>query len=187
MADRTVENYSPEIPPMPEGLQRTLIDTLDQGKQKLADGDELVPFTVINVKGNYFTELHPGNSTEECYAMAKHTVEGARGASAYALCYDGYLETDDGMKDAVIVEGGMPGESKGFALGYLYTVDGEGKPKFNTNPSYIGYAPNFMADLKKESSEHPDVDMGPDADAADGDGDADAGAATENGAQAEQE
>ena len=27
------------------------------------------------------------------------------GAAAYALCYDGYIEIDDGVKDALIAEG----------------------------------------------------------------------------------
>ena len=70
--------------------------------------------------------------------MARHTVQGARGASAYALCYDGYVEIDDGVEDALIAEGGIPGADKGFAVGYLYTVAEDGTPTFETEPVYIG-------------------------------------------------
>jgi len=109
MADRIIENQTEDIPAMPEGLQRVLMEALEQGKADLEGGYDIVPFTMLVAGGNLFTERHPGDTTEECYASARHAVEGARGALAYALCYDGYLDTDEGMKDAVIAEGGAPG------------------------------------------------------------------------------
>ena len=39
-----------------------------------------------------------------------------------AFCYDGYIETDDGVKDALIAEGGVPGADEGYAIAYLYEV-----------------------------------------------------------------
>lgn len=157
MADRVVDNYSGDVPEMPEVLQRILMEALDQGKSDLEGGYDIVPFTMLVAGGNLFTERHPGDSTEACYASARHTVEGARGAAAYAFCYDGYLDTDEGMKDAVIAEGGTPGAAEGFAIGRIYKLNSDGKPEFGPAPSYIGNAPNFMAALTDE-------DAGADAD-----------------------
>ena len=120
MADRTVENSSEEVPEIPEMLENVLLFALDEAKEKMEEGAELVPFTTLVVKENLFIESHPGDSSEECYNLAQHTVEGARGADAYAFCYDGYVET----------------------------VDDEGGYTFEEEAAYIGEAPNFMAKLK---------------------------------------
>lgn len=159
MADRVVEKSDEEVPEIPEILEKVLLYTLDEAKQKLAGGDDLVPFTALVVKDNLFIESHPGDTTEECYAQAKHTVENARGADAYALCYDGYVETDDGDKDTIIAEGGIPGDPVGYAAGYLYTVDENGVYTFEEEPAYIGEAPNYMEHLNDaDSYSEEDID-----------------------------
>ena len=117
MADRTVENPGVEVPQMPEILERVLLYALDEGKQKMMDGEDVIPFTALVVKDSVFIETHPGNNADECYNFAQHTVEGARGAAAYAFCYDGYVETSEGVKDALIAEGGVPGAPTGYAIG----------------------------------------------------------------------
>ena len=95
MADRVVGNQDNEVPEIPEILEKVMLFSLDEAKQKLTQSNEVVPFTALAVKENLFIESHPGDSSEECYNLAQHTVEGARGADAYAFCYDGYVETDD--------------------------------------------------------------------------------------------
>lgn len=160
MADRTVENPGTEVPPMPEILERVLLYAIDEGKQKMTDGQDITPFTALVVHESVFIEQHPGHEAKECFDQAQHTVEGARGAAAYAFCYDGYVETSEGVKDAILAEGGVPGEADGYAIGLLYTVDADGKPQFNESPSYIGKAPNFMADLR-DATEYADTDIDP--------------------------
>ncbi|MCL1798665.1 MAG: hypothetical protein FWG23_02840 [Eggerthellaceae bacterium] len=148
MADRTIENSATDIPAIPEILERVLLFALEEAKEKMTQGGDIVPFTALVVKENLFLETHPGDTADECFADARRTVEGARGANAYAFCYDGYVETDAGTADVVIAEGGIPGESEGMAIGYLYTMKGD-LPVFEDAPAYIGEAPNFMADLKE--------------------------------------
>lgn len=149
MADRNIENDSQDVPEIPEDLQRVLVFSLDEAKEKVEAGEDLIPFTALIVKNNLFLESHPGDSAEECFEAAEYTVRGARGAGAYAFCYDGYIETDDGVKDALIAEGGQPGADTGHAVAYLYTVDDNGKYVFESEPAYIGEAPNFMEALKE--------------------------------------
>ena len=122
---------------------------LDEAKEKIEGGEDVIPFTTLVVKDNLFIESHPGDSAEECFEAAEKNVRGARGADCYAFCYDGYIETDDGVKDALIAEGGVPGADEGYAIAYLYEVDDEGAYTFESEAAYIGEAPNFMAALKE--------------------------------------
>lgn len=158
MADREVNNPGNAVPQMPEILERVLLYALDEGKNKMMSGEELVPFTALVVRDSVFIEVHPGATAEECFNLAQHTVEGARGAAAYAFCYDGYVETNEGMKDALIAEGGVPGARNGYAIGILYTVDANGTAIFNGNPSFIGEAPNFM-DALRDASDYQDTEI----------------------------
>lgn len=152
MADRVVESSDVQVPEIPEILEKVLLFSLDEAKEKMVQGDEVVPFTSLVVKDNLFIENHPGETAEECFNLARHTVEHARGASAYALCYDGYVEIDDGTKDALIAEGGVPGEDTGYAVGYLYEQDAEGGFTFEEEAAYIGESPNFMIALRDADS-----------------------------------
>ncbi|WP_080801001.1 hypothetical protein [Arabiibacter massiliensis] len=151
MADRMVESSDVQVPEIPEILEKVLLFSLDEAKEKMEQGAEVVPFTALVVKDNLFIENHPGESAEECFNFARHTVENARGAEAYALCYDGYVEVDDGVRDALIAEGGVPGEDEGYAVGYLYEADGD-TVTFEEEPAYIGEAPNFMVELQDADS-----------------------------------
>lgn len=148
MADRVVESSEIEVPEIPELLEKVLLFCLEESKEKMLSGSDVVPFTALVVKENLFIENHPGETAEQCFAFARHTVANARGAQAYALCYDGYLEVDDEVKDCLIAEGGIPGEEEGYAVGVLYTADENGKLTFEEEPAYIGASPNFMEDLK---------------------------------------
>lgn len=158
MADRVIENDSQDVPEIPEELERVLVFSLDEAKDKINNGEDLIPFTALIVKDHLFLESHPGDSAEECFEAAEANVRGARGAGAYAFCYDGYIETDDGVKDALIAEGGEPGGDTGYAVAYLYTVDDEGAYQFESEPAYIGEAPNFMEALK-EPVDYTDEDI----------------------------
>lgn len=158
MADREVEVTGQDVPDIPEILEKVLLFALDEAKDKMNQGAEVIPFTTLVVKDNLFIETHPGEDAEECFKFAQHTVEGARGAEAYALCYDGYIETDDGVVDALIAEGGVPGEEDGYAIGYLYTMSENGEVTFESEPAYVGEAPNFMDQLK-DASEYSDEEI----------------------------
>ncbi len=146
MVDRVVdpENDIP-VEDVDDTLKTVIIAVLNEAADKMEAGEEVVPFTGLAVKENLFIETHPGEDTEKIFLAARKEVQGARGATAYAFCYDGYLDTEDGAVDALIAEGGLPGEEQGFAFGYLYDEDG-----VDREVVYIGPAPNFMEGLKLE-------------------------------------
>lgn len=145
MDERLVDKEEVEVPDIPEVLEQILLYCLDHGKNKLLENKEFVPFTALAVKEDLFIETHPGDSTDECFDLARQTVEGVSGATGYALCYDGFLDTDEGDIDAIIAEGGMAGSPEGFAVCYLYEVDEQGNLLFEEEPAYVGHAPNFMS------------------------------------------
>ncbi len=146
MVDRMVDpdNNEPQND-IDDVLKAVIQNVLNEASEKMEQGEEVVPFTGLAIKDNLFIETHPGDDPEQCFLSARREVQGARGATAYAFCYDGYIETEDGMRDALIAEGGLPGEEEGYAFGYLY--DDEGIEK---EIVYIGPAPNFMENLKLE-------------------------------------
>lgn len=158
MSERVVESSVDEVPEIPEILEKVLLFSLDRAKGKMEEGEDLIPFTSLAVKETLFMESHPADDEQGCFNLARHTVEHARGAQAYSFCYDGYVETDEGTHDALIAEGGVPGADKGFAVGQLYTTDGEGAITFESEPVYIGPAPNFMIALR-DADEYADEEI----------------------------
>lgn len=143
MADRNVESDTIGVPKLDETLEILLLQVIEEAQQRMEAAEDVVPFTALLVGDSVFEETHNG-TTDECFASAQKTVEGAEGARAYAFCYDGYIETDDGDKDAIIAEGGIPGAKDGVAVGLLYAIDDEGIA-FEEEVCYIAEAPNFLA------------------------------------------
>ncbi len=160
MADREVESEIDEVPEIDETLESVLLYALKEAREHMEAGEEVVPFTALAVKESLFLETHPGEDAEECFSAARHTVQNAKGADAYAFCYDGYVDTDAGTKDALIAEGGLPGEPDGIAIGYLYEEsENEGEvPAIQDEPVYIGPAPNFMLFAVVDEAEEEDMD-----------------------------
>lgn len=147
-----------EIPEIPELLDKLFDFILEEGKDHMEQSGEVVPFTVLAVKENLYIETYPGDTADECFQAAQDSVAAAGGASAYAFCYDGYVETDEGEKDVLIAEGGLPGCDEAYAVGYVYEVDDQGTVTFDDDLAYIGEAPNFMAELK-DPSEYSDSEI----------------------------
>ena len=59
MADRVVESSDVEVPEIPEILEKVLLFSLEEAKEKMKQGADVVPFTALVVKENLFLENHP--------------------------------------------------------------------------------------------------------------------------------
>jgi hypothetical protein len=151
MPERRIDPNITEVPDMPDVLSSILQYVVLEGQKKLDEEGDFVPFTAIAVGESLFLESVDGGSPDEMYAAAKHTVEHVRGADAYAFCYDGYLDTDLGHRDAIVAEGGVPGAVQGEAVGLLYDVKEDGTREYHKPIVYIGKAPNFMIFLTPET------------------------------------
>ncbi len=94
-----------------EPLDRIVLFALDEATEKLEQGGELEPFTVILHGENLHIESHPGEDAVECFNSAMASVQQlAHILDAYVFVYDGYVNTDEGECDAIIVERAKPGE-----------------------------------------------------------------------------
>ncbi len=144
MADRNVESDILGVPKIDENLEILMLQAIDDAQKRLEVGAEIIPTTSLIMGDKVLIENHVG-TTEECFASAENTVAGARGSIAYAFCYDGYIDTDAGQKDAIICEGGVPGAEDGVALGLIYTIGEDGSYSFEEDVCYIAAAPNFLA------------------------------------------
>lgn len=109
----------------------------EEAKQRLTSmRQSFDPFTVTVVDEGLEVNDHPAatpTSVRESVKMllAQDMPEG------YALCYDGYVETDDGQQDAVIVEVADRGASDAFILALLYGME-EGDYVFEADYGYAG-------------------------------------------------
>lgn len=162
MTECEVVDVGAHVPELDETLESVLLYAINRAREAVEAGDAFVPFTALAVKDTLFMENHPAETADECFSQARHTVQGARGASCYALCYDGYIDTDDGQKDALISEGGLPGELEGHAVGLMYTEEDD-EITFAEEVVYVGKAPNFMLGLLPGENESSEQDETPNA------------------------
>lgn len=141
MAD---QNQVVEIPLLLENVMRY---SLNQARDRMLEGEAIEPFTALAVGDTLFFEVQDAETADECFSKARATVVNAQGARTYAFIYDGFIDTETGRADALIAQGGMPGEPYGHAIGLIYKVDSEGKPKFHQEPIYVGPCQNYMLSL----------------------------------------
>lgn len=154
MADRLVDPQDNEYTGADPVILALAKAALDEAADKLVAGEPVVPFTALAVKENLFIETHERPSVEETYAAARAEVQGARGATGYAFCYDGELDTNKGKVDCLLAECGLPGEDTGVTFGYVYDDEGI----YRDEITYIGKSPNFMARLKQELEIESELD-----------------------------
>lgn len=148
MSENTVENEVMEVPEIDEELESLLIQVIEEARGKMEQGEVFPPFTAAVVGDKLFTETHEG-TIDECFDSARDAVLNAAGARLYAFCYDGYIDTDEGDKDAIIAEGGVAGDAQAVAVGMMYAVDEEGAvTDFDDEVVYIAETDNFLADAE---------------------------------------
>lgn len=173
MAVEPEEELEEDVFEIPEVLEDVMLFALERAKEAILDEDPeeeeddehpvldgSVPFSVVNVRGNYFVQLHGADSEEAIISSAAAAMAAAKGASAYALCFDGFVDDEEtGHRDAVIVEGGMPGLETGVVAYAAYRTLGEVK-MFDGEFVLLGGCNNYMAELGAPES-YADADIDP--------------------------
>jgi len=116
---------------------------LDQAVEMLEEADGFTPFTIVVRGEELFIEEHPGDDGEECYASAqKEVFRMALISEAYAFCYDGFVDLDDGQKDAIIVERARKGDEVAEVIVKIYEKHGD-HYHFDDTLYNLGDAPSF--------------------------------------------
>ena len=157
MSENTVENEAMEVPVSDEELESLLIQVIEEARGKMEQGEVFPPFTAAVVGDKLFTETHEG-TIDECFESARNAVLTAA-PRLYAFCYDGYIDTDEGDKDAIIAEGGIAGDPQAVAVGMMYSVNEEGVvTDFDDEVVYIAETDNFLADLQPAEQDEEEVE-----------------------------
>ena len=154
---------------MDDILERITFYCLDQAQAKLEAGEECTPFTVVVDGDQMFEENFPAEDVVTCRKGAEANVKSSSSFSThYAFCYDGFLMTDDGQIDAIIVECATRDMEQAYVIARLYREQ-EGKLVFEQIPSYVDDVETFYdlptvratkareEVLAKEGSEMEDV------------------------------
>jgi hypothetical protein len=81
--------------------------------------------------------------------MLEHVLD------AYVFAYDGYVSTNEGIRDAIIVERGKPGEETAEAFATLYTLDeeGDGTLHFEEGVYDLGEAASLLQGVEATSED----------------------------------
>lgn len=128
---------------MDEVLERITFYCLDQAQTKLEAGDECTPFTVVVDGEQMFEENFPADDVVTCRKGAEANVKSSSSFSThYAFCYDGFLMTDDGQVDAIIVECATRDMENAYVIARLYREQ-DGKLVFEQAPAYVDDVETF--------------------------------------------
>lgn len=147
MSENAVETEEMEVPEINDELESLLIQVIEEAQGKMEQGEVFPPFTATVMGDKLFTETH-GGTIDECFESARDAVLNVAGARMYAFCYDGYIDTDEGDKDAIIAEGGMAGDEQAVVVGMMYDADENGAVAgFSDEIVYIAESENFLADV----------------------------------------
>ena len=152
MQERDIKIDNVEFEDIPEELLNNIVYALEEGKkilQSATHGQSFAPFTAIVDGKNVLLEAHSSEDADGSFKKARKKVRKTEKAKSYAFCYDGFVETEDGEQDAIISEGGLAGETIGFAISMPYTksgsdADGSVKYSFESGMVFLGEAPNFF-------------------------------------------
>lgn len=128
---------------MDDILERITFYCLDQAQAKIEAGEECTPFTVVVDGDQMFEETFPGDDVVNCRHSAKLNVESSSTFSShYAFCYDGFLMTDNGQIDAIIVECATNEMENAYVIARLYE-EKDGKFVFEKTPAYVDDTESF--------------------------------------------
>lgn len=122
-------------------LSRAVDFAFKEAQEQMDSGAGLAPFTVTVVDDGLEINDHSANTEDDVYDSVK-TLLAADMPEAYALCYDGYVETDDGRQDAIVVEAADRGAARATALAMIYTSE-DGETIFEANYGYAGSQPQL--------------------------------------------
>ena len=120
-----------------DNAQKAMEYAFEEAQQRLISMNQSFdPFTVTVVDEGLEVNDHPA-ATPTAVRESVKILLAQDMPEGYALCYDGYVETDNGQEDAVIVEVGDRGSLDAFTLVLLYEIV-DGHYAFETDYGYAG-------------------------------------------------
>lgn len=136
-----------------DALEQILVFAMQEAQDRLTEDKSFAPFAATLVRDVMYFDSITGETPDEMYEKAETFIAGLDGITGYAFCYDGWM--DDEQTDAIIAEGGLPGEKAGVAIGCPYSVNEEGDYAFSEEVLFLGEAPNYAENLSVADDWNP--------------------------------
>lgn len=106
-----------------------------EAQSYLTSGMGLAPFTVSAIDEGLEVDDQSAETPDDVYESVKMLLA-ANMPEGYALAYDGYVDTEDGERDAIVVEVADRGSVSAYVLAMPYVLDG-GEYVFDANYAYV--------------------------------------------------
>lgn len=106
-----------------EDMQRAIDFAFDQARSGMESDGGISPFMVACSNGDYVVSEHAATSTDAVYDSVTRKLAELEPES-YALAYDGFVETDQRSRDAVLVEAANRGDDSAYLFALPYTRSG---------------------------------------------------------------
>lgn len=106
-----------------------------EAQSYLTSGMGLAPFTVSAIDEGLEVDDQSAETPDDVYESVKMLLA-ANMPEGYALAYDGYVDTEDGDRDAIVVEVADRGSVSAYVLAMPYVLDG-GEYVFDANYAYV--------------------------------------------------
>lgn len=106
-----------------EDMQRAIDFAFDRARSGMESDGGISPFMVACSNGDYVVSEHAASTTDEVYDSATRKLAELEPES-YALAYDGFVETDQRSRDAVLVEAANLGDDSAYLFALPYTRTG---------------------------------------------------------------
>lgn len=140
MSDDIYQTDEQETLEMDEVQEQVIMYCIEEAKEKLIATGSFEPFTVVVVGEDMTVETHPGDDPEAIQKFAKAAVSSASSfATHYCFCFDGFLDTDQGEIDAIIVHSAQRDMDNAYVIAGLYRIDesGDGSIEFEDGLTYV--------------------------------------------------
>ncbi|MDR0500175.1 MAG: hypothetical protein LBG97_02865 [Coriobacteriales bacterium] len=129
-------------------MDKLVLYVLDEARKKLEKNGGFEPFTVIVRKDDLYEENHPGDDPVTCFNSALLAVKTMSSmADAYLFCYDGFVNLEDGVCDAIIVERASKQDELAQSFALMYDVEeesDEGSISYDEQIYLLGEAPSLF-------------------------------------------
>lgn len=147
-----------------EVLEKITFYCFDEARKIIEAGEECVPFTCVVSGEQMFVESYPGEDVTMCRKNAEANVKSSSSfSSCYAFCYDGFLMTDEGQLDAILVECAQRDMESSYVIGLLYKKEGD-QLQFAETPAFIQAGETFYDAAAVQAAEEQERVLGADAD-----------------------
>lgn len=129
-------------------LMDLVFNAVQEGLLPLKEKKDPVPFALLHTKNGLVMQRYVADSTVQSLEKARAALGSAdEDTLAYALVYDAYVTIDGADQDALMIEAGERGQSKGVRFVQRYNPPTESAPLIPIGEvAFLGRADQLLKD-----------------------------------------